>query len=164
MQERKSGTPQGGVISPVLANLFLHYVIDRFLEKEISGVLWIRYADDGVIHCRSEKQAEYIKRRLKSRLKAYGLEMNEEKTQIVYCKGSRRTEEEENTTFDFLGYTYRARLVKMEEGRKISIFLPGISGRAKIAIYEEVRRWRLQRRVGLDIYEIAKECNRKIQG
>lgn len=87
---RTSGTPQGGVISPVLANLFLHYVFDDFMVKEFSSVPWARYADDGIAHCASLKQAKYLQRRLQERFAAFGLELNLEKTRIVYCKDDDR--------------------------------------------------------------------------
>ena len=82
--ERKAGTPQGGVISPVLANLFLHYAFDDYMSKEFPGVTWVRYADDGVINCVSIKQAKYIIKRLKERFGTFGLELNTSKTKIVY--------------------------------------------------------------------------------
>lgn len=106
---RTSGTPQGGVISPVLANLFLHYVFDDFMAKEFPTIPWARYADDGVTHCTSLKQAKYLQRRLEERFKQCGLELNLEKTKIVYCKDDDRKGNHPIISFDFLGYTFRPR-------------------------------------------------------
>lgn len=141
---RTSGTPQGGVISPVLANLFLHYVFDDFMEKEFSTIPWARYADDGIAHCVSLKQAKYLKRRLEQRFRDHGLELNPEKTRIVYCKDDDRRGSHENTSFDFLGYTFRSRHTKNRYGKFFTNFLPAISEKAKKSIRKEVRGWKLQ--------------------
>lgn len=119
---RTSGTPQGGVISPVLANLFLHYVFDDFMEKEFPMIPWARYADDGIAHCVSLKQAKYLKRRLEQRFRDHGLELNPEKTRIVYCKDDDRRGSHENTSFDFLGYTFRSRHAKTDTGSSSRTF------------------------------------------
>ena len=114
--QRESGTPQGGVISPILANLFLHYVFDDFMAKVYPHITWERYADDGVLHCQSYKQAIYIKSVLEERFRQFGLELNQEKTSIVYCKDDRRKLNYECTSFTFLGYTFRARRNKSRNG------------------------------------------------
>lgn len=115
--ERVAGTPQGGVISPVLANLFMHYVFDDFMKREYPNVQWVRYADDGVLNCVSIKQAKYIIRILERRFKIFGLELNLSKTKIVYCKDDDRKGDYENTNFNFLGYTFRRRPVRTKIGR-----------------------------------------------
>ena len=115
--ERPSGTPQGGVISPVLANLFLHYVFDDFMSKEFPSIPWARYADDGIAHCVSLKQAKYLLKRFQGRFKQFGLELNFDKTRIVYCKDEDRKGDYENTSFDFLGYTFRPRRAKNKYGK-----------------------------------------------
>ena len=123
--ERRSGTPQGGVISPVLANLFLHYVFDDFMTKAYLNIWWERYADDGVLHCQSYKQAVFIKQKLEERFQQFGLELNKEKTRIVYCKDDRRSRNYSCTQFTFLGYTFRPRLNKNKEGSSCRLYACG---------------------------------------
>ena len=161
---RTSGTPQGGVISPVLANLFLHYVFDDFMVREFPSIPWARYADDGIAHCVSLKQAKYLKRRLQEQFSAYGLELNLEKTRIVYCKDDNRKGNHENTSFDFLGYTFRPRLAKNKYGKFFVSFLPAMGEKAKKAIRKEVRSWKLQFKTDKDLWDIANLFNNKIQG
>lgn len=161
---RTSGTPQGGVISPVLANLFLHYVFDDFMVKEFPSIPWARYADDGIAHCVSLKQAKYLKRRLQEQFTAYGLELNLEKTRIVYCKDDDRKGNHEHTSFDFLGYTFRPRLAKNKNGKFFVSFLPAMGEKAKKAIRKEVRSWKLQFKTDKDLWDIANMYNKKIQG
>ena len=106
------GTPQGGVISPLLANLFLHYAMDKWLEQTHSAVRYVRYADDAVLHCKSKVQAEYVLRNVRKRMKQCGLELHPEKTRLVYCKDYRRQEQHESVKFDFLGYSFQPRTAK----------------------------------------------------
>ena len=106
------GTPQGGVISPLLANLFLHYAMDKWLEQTHSAVRYVRYADDAVLHCKSKVQADYVLRNLRKRMKQCGLELHPEKTRLVYCKDYRRQEQHESVKFDFLGYSFQPRTAK----------------------------------------------------
>jgi RNA-directed DNA polymerase len=162
--QRTSGTPQGGVISAVLANLFLHYVFDDFMAKEFGSIPWARYADDAVAHCVSVKQAKYLKRRVQDRLQYYGLQLNLEKTKIVYCKDDDRKGDYHNISFDFLGYTFQPRGSKSKYGKYFTNFLPAISGRAKKAIRYVVKMWRLQLKVTKDLRDIACMFNKKIQG
>jgi len=162
--QRTAGTPQGGVISPVLANLFLHYAMDEWISKVFSSIPWARYADDAVAHCVSLKQAQYLQQRLQTRLHQYGLELNLQKTKIVYCKDEDRKGEFPIQSFDFLGYTFRPRGAKNKYGKYFVSFLPAMSETAKKAIRHEVKSWRLQLRVSKDIQDIAKIFNKKIQG
>lgn len=162
--ERTAGTPQGGVISPVLANLFLHYVFDDFMSKQFPYIFWERYADDGVLHCASSKQAKYLLKQVQGRFKQYGLELNLEKTRIVYCKDDMRKEEYENISFDFLGYTFRPRQAKNKNGKYFTNFSPAISDKAKKAIRKEVRSWRLQLKTDKTLDDIAYMFNKQIQG
>ena len=106
------GTPQGGVISPLLANLFLHYAMDKWLEQTHSAVRYVRYADDAVLHCKSKVQAEYVLRNVRKRMKQCGLELHPEKTRLVYRKDYRRQEQHESVKFDFLGYSFQPRTAK----------------------------------------------------
>lgn len=162
--ERTAGTPQGGVISPVLANLFMHYVFDDFMSKEFPTIEWVRYADDGVLNCVSLKQAKYTIKVLEKRFKTFGLELNLEKTKIVYCKDNNRKGNYDNIAFDFLGYTFRTRSAIDKHGEVFSSFLPSMSDKAQKAIREEIRGWRIQLRVNKSLQDIANMLNSKIQG
>ncbi|MBZ9634637.1 group II intron reverse transcriptase/maturase [Clostridium sp. FP1] len=161
---RTSGTPQGGVISPVLSNLFLHYVFDDFMTKEFRAIPWARYADDGIAHCVSLKQAKYLQRRLQERFEEYGLQLNLDKTKIVYCKDDDRKGDYPNISFDFLGYTFKPRGAKSKFGKYFTGFLPAIADNAKKRIRKEVRSWRIQLKVDKDLWDISSMFNKKIQG
>jgi RNA-directed DNA polymerase len=161
---RNSGTPQGGVISSVLANLFLHYVFDDFITKEFKTIPWARYADDGIAHCVSLKQAKYLQRRLQERFEEYGLQLNLDKTKIVYCKDDDRKGDYPNISFDFLGYTFKPRGAKSKYGKYFTSFLPAIADNAKKRIRKEVRSWRIQLKVDKDLWDISSMFNKKIQG
>lgn len=161
---RMSGTPQGGVISPVLANLFLHYVFDGFMTNEFPTIPWARYADDGVAHCTSLKQAKYLQRRLEERFLCFGLELNLDKTRIVYCKDEDRRGNHEYTSFDFLGYTFRPRQAKNKYGKFFTNFLPAMSQKAKKSIRERVRKWKLQLKPDKRLQDLANMFNSQIQG
>ena len=161
---RTSGTPQGGVISPVLANLFLHYVFDDFMAKEFSSIPWARYADDGIAHCVSFKQARYLQHRLEERFMCFGLELNLDKTRIVYCKDDDRKGNHEYTSFDFLGYTFRARHAKNKYGKFFTNFLPAMSEKAKKSIRKTVRSWKLQLKPDKELRDLANMFNSQIQG
>lgn len=162
--ERTSGTPQGGVISPVLANLFMHYVFDDFMSKEFPNVDWVRYADDGALNCVSLKQAKYMIKVLDKRFKLFGLELNLDKTKIVYCKDDDRKGNYENISFDFLGYTFKPRGAKNKNGKYFTSFLPAISNKAQKAIRKEVKSWKLQLKVDKTLEDISRMFNSKIQG
>ena len=153
-----------GVISPLLANLFLHYVFDDFMEKEFPSIQWARYADDGIAHCVSKKQAKYLLKRLDERFKRCGLELNLEKTKIAYCKDADRVDSYENTSFDFLGYTFRPRQAKNKYGKFFTNFLPAMSDKAKKAVRKEVKSWKLQLKSDKSLDDIALMFNSKIQG
>jgi len=162
--QRTSGTPQGGVISPVLANLFLHYAFDDFMSKEQPYIPWARYADDGIAHCVSLKQATYLQDKLQERFRRFGLELNLEKTRIVYCKDDDRKENHEYTSFDFLGYTFRPRGSKNKHGKYFTNFLPAMSEKVKNSIREEVRSWKIQLKTDKSLEDISNMFNPKIQG
>ena len=162
--ERTAGTPQGGVISPVLANLFMHYVFDDFMSKEFPSINWIRYADDVALNCVSLKQAKYMIKVLNKRFKLFGLELNLDKTKIVYCKDDDRKMDYENISFDFLGYTFKPRGAKNKYGKYFTSFLPAMGDKAQKAVRKEVRSWKLQLKVDRKIEDIAKMFNSKIQG
>lgn len=134
------------------------------MSKGFPNIPWVRYADDGALNCSTIYQAKYIIKVLKERFKLFGLELNLDKTKIVYCKDSRRKRQYECITFDFLGYTFRPRCAKDKNGRKFTSFLPAISEKAKKAIRKEVKSWKIQYKTSLSIKEIADMYNSKIQG
>jgi RNA-directed DNA polymerase len=113
---REKGTPQGSPISPLLANLFMHYAFDKWMDREYPGCPFERYADDAVIHCDTEAQARRLWAALAERLGSVGLELHPDKTKVVYCKDAMRRGDSEHTSFDFLGYTFRGRLIQVAGG------------------------------------------------
>ena len=132
--ERTVGTPQGGPLSPILANLFLHYALDHWLVRHHPDIPFCRYADDGILHCRNEAEAVWMREHLAARLRDCALEMHPEKTRIVYCKDSRRTENYEHVQFEFLGYTFRPRRVVDGRGRFRTGFTPAVSRQSMTAM------------------------------
>jgi hypothetical protein len=134
------------------------------MAKEFPTILWARYADDGITHCTSLKQAKYLQRRLQERFAGFGLELNLEKTRIVYCKDDDRTGNHEHTSFDFLGYTFRPRYAKNKYGKFFTNFLPAMGEKAKKSIRKEVRGWKLQLKPDKELWDIANIFNRQIQG
>ena len=133
------------------------------MVKEFPSIPWARYADDGIVHCVSFKQAKYLKHRLQKQFADYGLELNLEKTRIVYCKDDDRKGNHEHISFDFLGYTFRPRLAKNKYGKFFVSFLPAMGEKAKKAIRKEVRSWKLQFKVDKDLWDIANMFNKQIQ-
>lgn len=165
LEARNAGTPQGGVISPLLANLFMHYAFDRWMDRNFPAVSFERYADDAVIHCVSRAQAEFVLEAVRRRLKACGLELHPEKTRIVYCKDDRRNGGFENTQFDFLGYGFRPRTARAKDGSLFVGFLPAISDKAKQRIRETIRSWNLARVMNnRTLEEIAHKANSALRG
>jgi len=142
--ERTRGTPQGGVVSPLLANLFLHYSMDLWMRRHMPGVQFCRYADDGVVHCRSEMQAQAVLEQLGERLRQCGLELHPEKTRIVYCQDINRKSQYSNVQFTFLGYTFRPRK-SVDKYKRIYVnFSPAVSRDALKAMRQTVRGWHMQ--------------------
>lgn len=164
IKERTAGTPQGGVISAILSNLFMHYVFDDYMTKKFPTIWWARYADDGIAHCVSLKQAKYLLKKLQERFELCGLELNLDKTKIVYCKDGKRKGEYENISFDFLGYTFRPRGTYGKYGRFLS-FLPAMSKKASKRKRDEIRSWELKGKLRhVRIEKIAEMINSKVQG
>jgi len=155
LESRDVGTPQGGVISPVLANLFLHYVFDMWIEQHWHGIQFERYADDIVCHCASEREALQLKERLKERFEACGLTLHPEKTKIVYCKSGNNKGDYSRISFDFLGHTFKPRLIKSRTGVFFVGFTPAISGRAAKAIRKKIRSWSVFKSSGTDLIAVA---------
>ena len=134
------------------------------MSKEFPSIPWVRYADDGCLNCVSLKQAKYIIKVLDKRFKTFGLELNLSKTKIVYCKDTKRKGAYENISFDFLGYTFKPRHVISKNGKGFTGFLPAIGEKAKKSIRQEIRSWKIQRKVNKSIKDIANMFNSKIQG
>jgi RNA-directed DNA polymerase len=164
IKERTKGTPQGGVISPVLANLFLHYAFDMWMERNHPSNAFARYADDGVVHCSSLEEAEQLHKSLKERFAQCGLELHPEKTRIVYCKDDDRREEYPDTKFDFLGYTFRPRRSKSKYGKHFINFTPAISNKAKKAIRQTIRGWRMHLKPDKTLEDLSRMYNPIIRG
>jgi RNA-directed DNA polymerase len=149
LAERDRGTPQGSAVSPVLANLFMHYAFDTWLAREYPGVWFERYADDAVVHCVTQRQAREVLAAIADRMEQAGLRLHPAKTRIVYCQDGQRRGSHEHTSFDFLGFTFRARKARRGDGGNYSLFLPAISKDALNKISAEVRSWKLHRRTAL---------------
>ncbi len=160
---REKGTPQGSPISPLLANLFMHYAFDKWMDREHPGSPFERYADDVVIHCDTEAKALYLWTALAERLGSLGLELHPAKTKVVYCQDTKRRQDYEHTSFDFLGYTFRGRLVKGRRGFFMN-FTPAMSAKAKKAKGKQIRDWHLNRRSGSDLSDLAGAINAQVRG
>lgn len=164
VSERTVGTPQGGVISPVLANLFLHYAFDQWMKRTHSTVPFVRYADDLVIHCKTREEAEDLLAEIAQRLDLCALTVHPEKTKIVYCKDDNRPGDYEKTEFDFLGFTFRPRHAKNHKGQYFVSFSPAISRKAASLIRDTIRGWKLHTRTGSELIDLADTCNPKLRG
>lgn len=162
LKEREKGTPQGGVISPLMANIFLHFAFDKWMEKYYSYIRFERYCDDIIVHARSEKQAMYIKDKIAERLRECKLELNESKTRMVYCRNENHREKHEQVQFDFLGYTFRPRLCPTKKGIRL-MFTPCMSSKAKVRVLESIRQMNMKR-MKVPIQELAKIINARVRG
>jgi RNA-directed DNA polymerase len=164
LQTRSQGTPQGSAVSPVLANLFLHYAFDAWMAREFPTISFERYVDDAVVHCVSEKQALMLRDKIGARLASVGLRLHPDKTKVVYCKDGRRIDSHEQTSFTFLGYTFRARAARDKHGQMFTSFLPAISKDALKAINREVRSWRLHQHNTWTLGQLARWINPIVRG
>jgi RNA-directed DNA polymerase len=165
LEERTRGTPQGSAVSPVLANLFMHYAFDTWMAREFPGCPFERYADDAVVHCTSERQAEMVRGRIAARMKELGLRLHPEKTRIVYCKDDKRRGEHEHTSFTFLGYQFRQRRAQNRtSGERFTAFLPAISPQALKAKSERLRELRIHHQTGLTLDDLARWLNPIVAG
>ena len=164
-EARTKGTPQGGVVSLLISNLYLHYAFDAWMQRNFPSVPFERYADDSLVHCKSREQAETVLSAIRSRLAECGLELHEAKTRIVYCKDDDRRGEYKHVAFDFLGYTFQPRRAKNRFGKFFVSFLPAISSRAAKAIRATIRSWRMaSTRNNQRLEDLAELCNPSVRG
>jgi len=161
---RQRGTPQGGVVSPILMNLFMHYTFDAWMKRTNPSCPFARYADDAVVHCRNRKQAEEVMRSIALRLAECGLTMHPEKSRIVYCKDSNRNASYPHVQFTFLGFTFRPRKAVNSQNRRFTGFMPGVSADALKRMRKEVRGWRIHRRTATTLAALAKQYNPVLRG
>jgi RNA-directed DNA polymerase len=163
--ERTRGTPQGGVVSPILANLFMHYTFDLWMARTFPELPWCRYADDGLVHCRVEHEAERVKAALQARLAECHLEMHPTKTRIVYCRDGKRRGKYPNIKFEFLGYCFRPRLVRNSRDNSLFCrFTPAVSPSALKSMRAKIRELGLRRRTELSLAELAQRMNPLLRG
>jgi RNA-directed DNA polymerase len=163
--ERSRGTPQGGVVSPILANLFMHYAFDLWMVRTHPDLPWCRYADDGLVHCRTESEAEALKAELQARLAECHLEMHPTKTKVVYCQDGKRKGKYPNVKFDFLGYSFRPRLVWSSRDNSLFCgFNPAVSPTAMKAMRQTIRDLKLRRQTQLSLQDIARQLNPLLRG
>jgi RNA-directed DNA polymerase len=163
--ERDRGTPQGSAVSPVLANLFMHYAFDMWLAREFPSVEFERYADDAVVHCSTERQARQVLAALSARMDEVGLRLHPDKTKIVYCKDSNRRGSYDVTSFTFLGYTFRPRMSRNQKSGKVfTSFLPAVSPEALKEMGRRIRDLRIHRWTRTDLNALAAELNPIVAG
>ncbi|MGZ6838678.1 MAG: group II intron reverse transcriptase/maturase [Blastococcus sp.] len=162
---RDRGSPPGSAISPLLANLFLHYAFDTWMVATFPTVPFERYAHDVVVHVRTERHAREVRTAITARLAECGLELNEAKTVTVYCRDEKRDGPYDGPTrFDFLGYTFRPRLVRTQTGRYFVGFTPAVADKAGKRMRSVIRRWRIHRRTTWTLDDLAREINPVTRG
>jgi RNA-directed DNA polymerase len=164
LSAREKGTPQGGVVSPLLANLFLHYALDRWLARQYPQAPFERYADDAIVHCKTEGEAQEVRAALTTRLAECGLELHPEKTKVVYCKDDSRRRSYPNEKFDFLGYTFQPRRSKNRKDKYFINFSPAVSDKAVKAMREAIRSWKLPGRSDKALEELSRMFNPLVRG
>ncbi len=164
LRQRDRGTPQGSSVSPVLANLFLHYAFDAWMAREYPTIGFERYCDDAVVHCFSERQARFVLKAIVGRMRQVGLTLHPEKTKIVYCQDDGRREDFEHVEFTFLGCTFKERSAQTRDGRMFRSFLPAISKAALKRISAQVRSWRLHQRTHPSEADLARWINPIVRG
>jgi RNA-directed DNA polymerase len=162
--ERDTGTPQGSAASPILANLFMHFAFDMWMARRFPGCPFERYADDVVVHCRTQRQAEEVLAAIAERMEQVGLRLHPDKTRIVYCKDSDRRGEHEHTSFTFLGYTFRPRSAVRKDGSRFTSFLPAMSTEAIKAKSDDLRAMRIHHRTTWSLNDLAAWLNPRVAG
>jgi group II intron reverse transcriptase/maturase len=165
LAHRTKGTPQGGPISPLIANIFLHYGFDTWMDREFPGIGFERFADDVVVHCVTERQAHQVRQAIGRRFADIGLQLHPDKTQIVYCKDDRRRLDYERVTFTFCGYAFRPRKSWDKIRRKARTgFLPAVAPGKLADMSRKVASWRLHRRTTWSLNDLAEEVNPALRG
>ena len=164
MQCRTCGTPQGGVISPLLANLYMHYAFDHWMKLNNPGILFVRYADDVVCHCRTKRDAETLLENLKERLGNCKLQLHPVKTKLVYCKDNKRKGTYSLTRFDFLGFSFQGRTVQDRKGNLFTGFNPGVSRKSLKRMNESLRNLKINRNTQLTLPDLAERINPMVRG
>lgn len=159
------GTPQGGVISPILANLYLHFTLDKWLSKHYPDVRFVRYADDVVIHCNTKEQAEYLLEAIRERLGQVKLQVNESKTHIAYCKDYKRKASHEKVSFEFLGFSYRPRpRISKRDGNIFMAFAAEVSPSNQKRIRQVIRELGAWKNTRLEMTDLAELLNSRLRG
>ena len=164
LEPRDKGTPQGGVVSPLLSNLFLHYVFDQWMHKHYPDIPFERYADDGICHCKTLAQVQQLRAALERRFAECHLELHPQKTRVVYCKDDDRRGTYPEHSFDFLGYTFRPRRSKNRWGKYFISFTPAVSNQAAKAMRSTLRSWALHNRSDKSLEDLARMFNPVVQG
>jgi RNA-directed DNA polymerase len=162
--ERTCGTPQGGVISPFLANLFVHYAVDDWMTRNFPAVRFARYADDIIVHCSSEAQARMLLERIRERLNECKLTLHPVKTKVVYCKDSSRGGSHDSVSFDFVSYTFRPRLAQNRKGKFFVAFSPAMSRKASKTVRGKIKEWQLHRKTTWSLEDIGELINPVVRG
>ena len=162
-EAREKGTPQGGVISPLLANLFLHHGMDEWMQRNYPEIPFARYADDAVLHCRTQSQADKIIKALGARMEEIGLALHPDKTKKVFV-GSAKREQPVATDFTFLGYDFKRRVLRRKDGMLFYRVYPGASKKAMKAMTKTIRSWRIHRSSGMTIERLARAYNAILRG
>jgi RNA-directed DNA polymerase len=161
---REKGTPQGGVVSPILMNVFMHYAFDAWMQKSHPRCPFARYADDAVVHCRSQAAAERLLAEIDERLAHCKLQMHPQKSKVVYCKDSNRRQAYPREQFTFLGFTFKPRVAVSKQGLKFTGFLPAVSREAMVRMLRTIKSWHLQRQSGTTIEELSTRYNPILRG
>ena len=161
---RNKGTPQGGIVSPILANLFLHYTFDVWVKRNLLNIVFCRYADDGLLHCKSLRQAKYVLDRIAQRFRECGLEIHPGKSGIIYCKDKNRPGDHERISFDFLGFTFRPRRCVNGKGIVHPNFLPAISQMSRKAMNQEMRSRHIQIKNDKSLLDLSKMFDAVLRG
>lgn len=161
---RMKGSPQGSVISPILSNIFMHHAFDMWMAENYKTIPFERYADDLLVHCRTKAQAEFIQSQITRRMINWSLELSPTKTKIVYCKDAVRQERHEHEQFDFLGFTFRARQSRNFRGQTFLNFSPAISAKVAKHIRATIASWKLSKRIGESLDEIADDIKLEVGG
>jgi RNA-directed DNA polymerase len=165
IEKSERGTPQGGVVSPLLANLYLHYAFDEWMKRTYPSIKFERYADDLVCHCRSKQESQELMEALRQRLTECRLTLHPDKTRVVYCKSSKRKEDYPVVSYTFLGYTFQPRhTLNKQDGSRFVSFLPAASRDAQKSFRRKLREHDVMRYTPKTIEEVAQFLNPLLRG